>query len=574
MLAGTLSFFRRELQLLQYVMYEKFFSLDELPFDGLPDERFFYVGSSQREALSLLSEQLMRQGAVCVLYGPSGSGKTTLVRMLIRSLPNRQRIITIDDPRITPHTLLATLLRSCGIVASSYESIPELTFKLRSYLDGSSVQSQGTLLIVDEAQGLSDDCLEQLRLISNIEGKSGQRVSILLAGQDYLKDRIREPLHHMLLSRVKTFAAVKALNKEEMYAYLSFRLQQSGCRDPLFSPRALKAIYKGSHGLPRLINSIADRALSLACEQKKHNVTYSVAKKAVMQVRSRGFSFKTRLRRYLKYLAKLGCIVVPFTAMGAFLALVSFVACYYFLPNVVKNSTFESVLKDSEAMHVASERYIESSAWRQTSRGRQLQLLNADIKKSVFKSDLETTLINVWGYARKDGKSISCNDLEKTGLYCALGQGSIDEVFLNGRPAVLSMLDDDLMPYYALLYKVNSDDTSNLIMGNHMFTIKNSYLRKHFLGNFTVVLPEYEELAEPSSKDYKKDLVRLEEMLALKKGVLSSQDDYKKALRAFEFRYPNEEDRNLVIDLFSGVGPYLCDEQERRRFLANREQNK
>lgn len=552
-------------------MYQKYFSLDELPFDGLPDERFYYVGSSQREALTLLSEQLMRQGSVCVLCGPSGSGKTTLVRMLIRALPQKQRIVTIDDPRITPHTLLATLLRACGTVASSYESIPELTFKLREYLDGVAASAHGILLIVDEAQGLSDDCLEQLRLISNIEGMSGQRINILLAGQDELSSRLREPLHHMLLSRVKAFASVSALKRDEMYSYLSFRLQQAGCHDPLFSPAALKILYKGSHGLPRLINSIADQALALAFERKIRTVNAAVAKQAVTQVRSRGRTLKMRLRGYLKSLSTLIKITIPFAALGASLAVAAFAACFFLLPHALSNKTLEAALGGSERVRAAAEQYVDSNAWKSTERGRDLRLFYAYIKNSVFKSDAEAALINIWGYARKDGKKINCNDLDKTGVYCALGQGDLDEVLTNGRPAVLSMTDDDLMPYYAVLFKVNvADDTSSLIMGDRMFLIHNDYIRKHFSGNFTAVLPESAEFADPSSKNYKNDFARLEKALRIEKGTLKDRDDYKKALRAFEFLHKDEEERELLIDLSLGVGPYLCEESARWELFKKR----
>ena len=90
-------------------MYEKFFGLDELPFDGLPDNRFYFVGNCQHQALELLTSNLSRNGSICILSGPSGSGKTTLVRMLIRSLPKRMRIIAIDDPRLDPHMLFCRI---------------------------------------------------------------------------------------------------------------------------------------------------------------------------------------------------------------------------------------------------------------------------------------------------------------------------------------------------------------------------------------------------------------------------------------------------------------------------------
>ena len=233
-------------------MYEKFFSLDELPFDGLPNQRFYYVGSNQHQALELLSQNLSRNGAICVLYGPSGSGKTTLVRMLIRSLPDRMRIIAIDDPRLDEHMLLATILRASGIVATSYESIAELTLKIRKMLEKSVDTGIMTTVICDEAQGLSDAVLEQIRLISNIEGKIGRMVNFLLVGQEDLISHIQKKEHHMLYGRIKAFAKIPALKRDEVQSYVNYRMQQAGCISPVFSNRALNSLYKPSEGLPRL----------------------------------------------------------------------------------------------------------------------------------------------------------------------------------------------------------------------------------------------------------------------------------------------------------------------------------
>ncbi len=551
-------------------MYEKFFSLDELPFDGLPDERFYYVGASQRASLSLLTEQLMRQGAVCVLSGPSGSGKTTLVRMLIRGLPQRMRIITIDDPRISPHTLLATLLRACGMIATSLETIPELTFKLRSLLDKAGSAEQGTLLIVDEAQGLSDDCLEQLRLISNLEGNNGQRISILLAGQDELVTRIHDPIHHMLLTRIKAFASVPALKRDEMLAYLTFRLQQAGCHEPLFTSSAIGVIYKGSKGLPRLVNSIADQALSVAFTLKKHIVNGRIAKKAEAQVRSRGRSLKARLWASFKSILAFIRFIIPFATLGGSLAVLTFLGCYFLFPNVLKDVSIKEALSSSASIVSAGEDYAKSKAWEQTQRGRELQLFYLDKKNSVFKSDAESALIKLWGYARKDGRQIRCADLNKTNIYCAQGQGSFNDVVKAGRPAVLSLLDEDLSPYYAVLVKVYpEDDSSELLLGSHLFRLKNDYVKAQFAGSFTAVIPEFDDFPDTSTNAYKDKIAILERVLHVDAGSIKDRKSYNQALKAFNYRYATDEEQELAVDLSSGIGPYLFNENGYELYFDN-----
>ena len=266
-------------------MYEKFFGLDELPFDGLPDNRFYFVGNCQHQALELLTSNLSRNGSICILSGPSGSGKTTLVRMLIRSLPKRMRIIAIDDPRLDPHMLLATILRASGVVATSFESIAELTLKLRKLLERSVQSGIVTTVICDEAQGLSDEVIEQIRLISNIEGELGKMINFLLVGQEDLIENIQKPMHKMFWGRVKAFATIRALKRDEVHSYVNFRMQMAGCHDPVFTTRAINILYKGTKGLPRIINSVADRALCIAFNSQKKHVSGHTIKKAIEVVR-------------------------------------------------------------------------------------------------------------------------------------------------------------------------------------------------------------------------------------------------------------------------------------------------
>lgn len=175
--------------------YTKFYGLEEPPFEPSLSRRFYYVGKAQHEAMTQLQQALSTAGVICVLCGPSGSGKSTLVRMLMRLLPSRMRIIAIDDPRLEPNMLLATILRASGVLATSLESTAELTYKLRTLLEDLSRSNQICTVILDEAQGLSDAVLEQLRLISNMEGKYGRMINFLLVGQEDLNTHLSAEQH-------------------------------------------------------------------------------------------------------------------------------------------------------------------------------------------------------------------------------------------------------------------------------------------------------------------------------------------------------------------------------------------
>ena len=281
-------------------MYLEYFGLNDYPFDGLPDRRFYYVGGSQHQSITLLNTTLSRSGSICVLTGPSGAGKSTLVRLLMRSLPHRMRIIAIDDPRIDPHNLIATILRASGVVATSFESLNDLTFKLRKMLETSIANGIITTVICDEAQGLSDEVLEQIRLISNIEGEAGKMLNFLLVGRDDLIEHLNKPIHDMLKNRIKIFATLPPLTANEVGAYITYRLQQVGRVTPLFTDKAIDVITKKSAGAPRLINAIADMALNIAYQKKSEQVKGAIAAKAAYLVSHN----EDGLRSYFKHLFK------------------------------------------------------------------------------------------------------------------------------------------------------------------------------------------------------------------------------------------------------------------------------
>lgn len=555
-------------------MYEKFFSLDELPFDGLPDERFFYVGGDQRAALELLTEHLSRQGVICVLEGSSGSGKTTLVRMLMRALPARMRIIAIDDPRLSPHMLLATILRASGVAASSMESIAELTFKFRTMLDKEDPLSSGVTVIVDEAQGLSDDSLEQIRLLSNIEGSSGRKFNFLLVGQQELTERIRSPRHSMFYSRVKAFAAVHALKRDELLSYVSFRLQQAGCHSPLFSSEAITALHKGSKGLPRLINSIADQALLLSFNAGKKTVSAGTVKRATSLVRTSQKSFKVRMQNLRKCLKFTLMQALPWSVFGAGLAVASFAAAYFLLPNVIKSSSVEAAADREAVVREATDELLRARLASVTPRGRALKLFYTERQNSVFQSDAVASLIGLWGYARADGATITCDDLAKTSIYCVTARGSLDDAVRTGRPAVLSMADETLTPYYALLVQADPKaDSAEIMLGRHLFAVKKEFLKAQFSGEYLSVLPELEDHEEIPQKMKREELSLLighyERALNLKPGSLKDRNSLLKARDAFAFRHPEEETRDLVWDLSSATGPYLFKKGEYGAFVSH-----
>lgn len=541
-------------------MYETYFSLTEAPFDGLPDERFYYVGSAQKQALGLLKEQLSRQGSMCVLQGPSGSGKTTLVRMLIRTLPQRMRIIAIDDPRLNPHLLLATVLRACGVAATSLEAVAELTFRLRQMLDNPARDDELVTVIIDEAQGLSDETLEQVRLMSNIEGSTGRRVNFLLVGQEQLSKRIQRPSMKMFYSRVRAFATIPALKRDEVQAYISFRLQQAGCHEPLFTQNAISEIYKGSHGLPRLINSIADEALSIACHQNRRQVSGRMVHRAVGLVRHGHAGIMVRAARIMRKAARAAVYRLPFLALGAALSCAAFAAAWWLFPKSPSLEQVSAALNSKAAVKEAADGYFRARSHALSRQGRETGIFFSYRAQSLFKSDSVSSLIGIWGYQRKDGSPAQCSDLKGTALECHDRAGSLDEVLASDRPAVLQMRDENLTPYYAVLLKSGKDGW-RLLMGDRIFDVKQQFVRAEYDGAYLQILPRHRFFLEkaPSFQKARQAglLSALECALKVGDGSVKTASMYSQVLDAFKFRFKDAPSRLMALDRCSDEGPRL-----------------
>ena len=483
-------------------MYLEHFGLDDYPFDGLPDRRFYYVGSSQHQSLGLLTTALSRSGSICVLTGSSGAGKTTLVRMLMRSLPRRMRIITIDDPRTDPQMLIATILRASGIVATSFESIAELTLKLRQMLEKSIALGIITTVICDEAQGLSDDVLEQIRLISNIEGEAGKMINFLLVGREDLLEHLNKSEHEMLKNRIKIFANLPCFKEDEVAAYLTYRLQQVSCVKPVFTNKAIAIITKKSGGMPRLINAIADMCLTLAAQKKKDQVNSLIAKKAAHlvlhnQQAGLGSLIKQLAREVLSGSLYARIAIIATAACAAALA---FSGALWVMKEYYPVRTLEGALLSDEAVQERYERVSDYLLKGRNASSRQLFFFNQAISESYFKSEAFATLFKVHGYEVSDPEQGLTNEvLRSVNLQSFHQTGTFAEAISYNTPVLIGLMDDNLTPFYGVLYQLN-EDVGQIIIGSYLFDVKLSYLKERFLGQYTILHPYVGDLTELKSR--------------------------------------------------------------------------
>ena len=240
-------------------MYEAYYGLREKPFSILPDPDLIYWGQNHRLAFAMLEFGVMNRAGFTVITGEIGSGKTTLLRYLLRRLDPKIAVGLISNTPTGQGGLLQWVMMSLN--QPFEESYPALFKRFQNFLYDEYVRGHRTLLIVDEAQNLGLDALEELRMLSNINSDKDQFLQIILVGQPQLKDMLRTPQLLQFAQRVSSDFHLKALNCAEVTKYIDYRLSAVGSRDQLFSDQAYKIIADASLGIPRTINILCDTAL-------------------------------------------------------------------------------------------------------------------------------------------------------------------------------------------------------------------------------------------------------------------------------------------------------------------------
>ena len=269
-------------------MYTEYFRLSEPPFSLTPDPRYLFMSERHREGLAHLLYGVQQPGGFVQLTGDIGSGKTTLSRCLVRQLPPETDVALILNPRLTALELLATVCDELRIrYPADTASIKVLIDALNKHLLEAHAQRRRTVLIIDEAQNLSSDVLEQIRLLTNLETSQQKLLQIILIGQPELLSVLKRKGLRQLAQRITARYHLLPLSKHETYAYIQHRLFVAGRREPLFTNSALRCVYRLSGGVPRLVNIICDRALLGAYATDKRQIRAAVVRRASLETRGR-----------------------------------------------------------------------------------------------------------------------------------------------------------------------------------------------------------------------------------------------------------------------------------------------
>ncbi len=266
-------------------MYKEYFGLKEPPFSIAPDPHYLYMSDNHREALAHLLYGINSDNGFVLLTGDVGTGKTTVCRCLLAQLPENSNIAFILNPKVTVDELLATICDELGIVYPP-GNISNKVFidSINAYLINANKKGRRTVLIVEEAQNLRPEVLEQIRLLTNLETNERKLLQIIMVGQPELNELLSRPELRQLKQRITARYHLGPLTKQELSAYVLHRLSVAGVNRKLFPSRTIDRLFQLSGGIPRMINLLCDRTLLGTYVQGKSMVDLPTLNKAAREV--------------------------------------------------------------------------------------------------------------------------------------------------------------------------------------------------------------------------------------------------------------------------------------------------
>ncbi len=435
-------------------MYTRYFSLKQPPFSIAPDPRYLFMSERHREALAHLLYGIGSGGGFVLLTGEIGAGKTTVCRCFIEQIPADCKLAYIFNPKLSVEELLLSIcdefridLAPAGAGAVSVKSYVDA---INRYLLASHAQGKNNVLVIDEAQNLSADVLEQLRLLTNLETSERKLLQIILIGQPELRTMLARPELEQLAQRVIARYHLGSLSESETGSYIAHRLAVAGAGAATPFPRALiSQIHRLTTGVPRRINLLCDRALLGAYVENTSEVTRAILRKAAGEVFGALVGPRAPSRRW------------PLLAGGLLAgAAISAAAVWQLLPH-------KAAAPAPAARAAATPAAVPSAP--------------AATPAYASADDALRELAGLWG--QKLGAGEPCQAALKLNLHCHQGKGGLYELRLLDRPAILTLHDGQQVGYAVL---ARLDDTSaTLRVDGKLQTLSVAAVATRFDGEYT-----------------------------------------------------------------------------------------
>jgi general secretion pathway protein A len=265
-------------------VYQEFYGLTDAPFDITPNPRFLFYSAKHREAFNHLLYGIRERKGFVQLTGEVGAGKSTLCRAALEQLDQHYTTALILNPVMSADELIRAIGLEYSLPVTGLDRLNTLAV-INQFLLQQVERGKDTVLIIDEAQDLTDELLEQVRLLSNLETDNRKLLQIVLLGQPELRDRLNNPKLRQLRQRITVRFHLPPLSRFEMTQYIRHRLHVSGANGkPHFTPPALWRVHRYSGGIPRLVNALCDKALLAGFVQKTGRINFSLVGIAIREL--------------------------------------------------------------------------------------------------------------------------------------------------------------------------------------------------------------------------------------------------------------------------------------------------
>jgi general secretion pathway protein A len=491
-------------------MYTAYFGLNENPFSLTPDPRFLFMSQRHREALAHLLYGMGDKGGFVLLTGEVGTGKTTLCRSLLDQVPEGVEVALVLNPKQSALELVASLCDELKIAyPAGTDSLKVLIDRLNRHLLDIHARGRRTVLIIDEAQNLSIDVLEQVRLLTNLETSTRKLLQILLIGQPELQIMMAQPELRQIGQRITARYHLSPLLSDETAAYVQHRLEVAGCKRKLFTKGSLSLVHTLSMGIPRLINTICDRALLGAYAKQLERVDRRLLRKAASEVM--GPKLIARPRRLFGWaLALWACVLAwagwqfivnpmiekqtivsekrPGTALSAA------------APTGPKPQSEELKREDTKALASgpsagSGEKPLKSERRTENTKANEEKADAPDVLAGLLltetvKTDMDTAfagLLRQWQavYPLLPGMT-PCERAAKVGLRCYTDRGNWTTLRHLNRPVILELIDRDQRRHRVAAIRMENQNIT-LDLGDQQVTLNQAAVEPFWFGDFTLL---------------------------------------------------------------------------------------
>ena len=434
-------------------MYTSFFGLNEKPFSITPDPRYLFMSERHGEALAHLVYGVTESGGFIQLTGEVGTGKTTLVRTLLQNrLPDNADVAVVLNPQLSAIEFLETICEELGVAGVEDKgSSKALIDALNRYLLAAHAEGRRTIVLVDEAQNLARDVLEQVRLLTNLETSKQKLLQIILIGQPELRELLARSDLRQLAQRITARYHLEPLTRDESAVYIEHRLRVAGALGEIFDSAARREVFRLSQGVPRLINVICDRALLGAYSNESRRVSRTLVSRAAAEI-----SGKVYVPPLLRWAAPamVGMALVLIVAGGW---------SFYSQPQATPEQKAASVSPVTTNLPIELPNLDREEPPQNMSAPSIEATLDEQLRLAVDLTNFDTaltTLIERWGLADS-----SCEQLVAMGYECLGQRGSWNNLRQLNRPAILTLTDSLGDSHRVVLTAIENDRVELSIAG-------------------------------------------------------------------------------------------------------------